>query len=124
MEQSKHKTQLNRLRKRRSSLPPEELLNFIRSDHFSSIAGYTASLTLIGSGIHMNIIPVNGLHKPVNDKTKKRKATQYIADEREENIKTMGSPARVLSPPEVLSIQAQHKEKFLKTSTPKNKETQ
>jgi hypothetical protein len=121
METTKHKPQRNRLRKRRSNLPPEELLNFIRSEHYSAIARYTASLTLLGSGIHMSVISISGKLKPVFDKTKKRKATEYISDEREENVKTMGSPARSLSPPAEQRNQAQKKEKIFITSTPKNK---
>lgn len=88
------------LRKRKNILQAEQLLSLFHSAQFSALARYTASLMFMGTRIHLNIIPVNKALISAESGLKKAKKTKrHLADEREENVKSMGSQARALSPP-------------------------
>jgi hypothetical protein len=87
-------------RKRKSLLQADHLLSLLNSAQFSALARYTTSLKFIGTRIHLNIIPVNkALILSGHDLKKVKKSKRHLADEREENVKSMGSQARSLSPP-------------------------
>lgn len=89
----------NSRRRKLHMLQPEEAISFIQSTNFSAIAEYTAKLALLGNHAHSSIISVKGLHRPRLQKKILTPRSGYVPDEREQNLKTMGKPARGLAPP-------------------------
>ena len=88
-----------RRRKKLEAPQPVEAIRFIHSENFSAIAEYTAKLALLGNHAYSSIIPVKGLHRPLLQKKISTPRSGYVPDEREQNLKTMGKPARGVAPP-------------------------
>lgn len=88
-----------RQRKKLEAPQPLEAMRLIHSENFSAIAEYTAKLALLGNHSHISIIPIKRLHRPILQIAIATPRLRFMPDEREQNRKTMGKPARGLDPP-------------------------
>lgn len=94
-----HRIQSIRRRRKLATPLPEQAIHFIQSENFAAIAEYSAKLALLGNNLHISIIPVKGLLRLRMQKAISIPRLWFMPDEREQNLKTMGKPARGVAPP-------------------------